>query len=326
MWVMRALPDELTSGPFSRARARELQVSSRMLQGSRFVRVLPDVWRHRDHVMSEQDWISAARVVLPDDAQLTDLTRIHQLGLDFGPVLPVRFVVARDHHLSYDEVFLHRTLRLPPLDEVGVTPAAAFLGSCSRIRVVDAIKVGDWLLHHDHMTRDQLRDLALAEPWRAGAPESLWILDHLDARSRSLPESETRAVLNFSGLPPAAVNLAVPLLDGVVVTSDLVYEKWRQVVEYEGSHHQTDRDQYGSDIDRYRLMREADVAYVQVTKEKLAHARSLVGEVHRALLRRGYDGPPPQVGDGWSVLFRPIRSLIDPEYRRRLRADPAAVS
>jgi hypothetical protein len=317
---MRPVPHELTTGVFTRARALDLDLTSRMLQGDRFVRVLPEVWRHRDHEMSEDDWIAAARLVLPDDAHLTGLTRLRRLGLDYGPSLPVRFVVARDHHLAYGDVFLHRTERLPPLDDVGVTPPAAFTSYCAHARVIDAIKVGDWLLHHQHLTRGCLRDFALAEPWRAGAVEVLWLLDHLDGQSRSLPESETRAVLEFAKLPRPEVNGTVALLDGVEIVSDLVYARWRQVVEYEGGHHQTDRDQYGSDIDRYALMRAADVAYVQVTKEKLARARTLVGEVHRALLRRGYDGPPPDVGPGWAVLFRPIHTLIDRDDRRRARA------
>lgn len=148
----------------------------------------------------------------------------------------------------------------------------------------------------------------------------LWILDHLDGRSRSLPESETRAVLAFAKLPSADVNTPVPLDDGVEILGDLVYARWRLVVEYEGGHHQSDRDQYGADIDRYARLRAADIAYVQVTKEKLARARTLVGEVFRALVLRGYDGPPPDVGDDWAVLFRPLYSLIDPADRRRARS------
>ena len=42
---------------------------------------------------------------------------------------------------------------MPPTDDVGVTLAAAFIFDCAKARVIDAIKVGDWLLHHEHMTR-----------------------------------------------------------------------------------------------------------------------------------------------------------------------------
>lgn len=311
---MRPIPDELLHGPFTRTMARAVHVSDRMLEGRRFVRVLPRVWRHRDHVMTDDDWATAARHALPEDAHLTGITRLQQLGLDHGPRLPVRFVIARDHHLRHDEVFLHRTVRLPPTDDVGVTPAAAYLACCARERVIDAIKVGDWLLFHGHTTRDLVRDLALAAPWRAGASEALWVLDHLDERSRSMPESETRAVLVFAGLPVPDANFGLALEEDLKIVPDLAYRGWRVVVEYDGAHHQEDREQYGIDIDRYAALRRSPWSYVQVTKEKLRQPRSVVGEVHRALRDHGYDGPPPEFGELWRQLFRPLSAVVGPRY------------
>ena len=90
---------------------------------------------------------------------------------------------------------------MPPADEVGVTPAAAFVAYCRRARVVDAIQVGDWLLHRGHMTRRRsCVDLALAQPWRDGADEALWVLD---APRRRLPlaagVARPRALLALRG-------------------------------------------------------------------------------------------------------------------------------
>ena len=288
-----------------------------MLEGTRFVRLHTAVYCHRDHVLTQVDRIDAARLGLPTSARLTGLTRIQQLGLDFGSLAPIRFVVEGDLHLTLDGVFLHRTKRLPPTDEVGVTPAAAYIAYCRWARVIDAIKVGDWLLRHSHMTKHGLRDLALSEQWRDGADEALWMLDYLVAGSRSLKESETRGVLEFSGLPRPEVNKQLPLDDGdLVVIGDLFYRRWRTVVEYEGSQHQEDRSQYVSDIDRYALMRRDDFSYVQVTNEKLARARSLVGEVYRELLTRGYDGPPPTFGHKWRMLFTRITDVLGPRKDR----------
>jgi hypothetical protein len=59
---MRDLPDPLTTGPFTRGTALAHGVTSRMLQGRRFVRVFPDVWRAREHGMTEADWVEAARL------------------------------------------------------------------------------------------------------------------------------------------------------------------------------------------------------------------------------------------------------------------------
>ena len=220
-------------------------------------------------------------------------------------------------------IFLHRTVELPPTDDVGVVPAAAFVAYCARARVVDAVKVGDWLLRNGHVSAGAVRDLALAAPWRDGAHEAIWVLDHLHAGSRSLKESETRAVLSFAGLPTPEVNRAVDVRENVEVVGDLVYRDQGLVVEYEGRHHQEDRAQYASDLDRYALLRAAGVPYVQVTNEKLQHPKTVVGEVYRALLARGYTGPPPTFGEHWRQLFLPISLAVGP---RRDRIAGRAVS
>ena len=151
----------------------------------------------------------------PTTPQLTGITRIQQLGPGLRTTRPIRFVVARDLHLALDGVFLHRTVRLPPLDDVGVVPLAAFVSYCSRARVIDAIKVGDWLLHQGHMDWDDLRAFALDQRWRDGADEAIWVADHLDGDSRSLGESETRSLLGFAGLPRPEVNVGAGARDDV---------------------------------------------------------------------------------------------------------------
>lgn len=308
--VMRPIPETLRRRPFSRHEAEQAGVTSRMLDGDRFVRVFPNVWRCRDHEMTHADVRAAAKLALPDTAHLTGISRIQALGLDFGPRYPVRFVIAGDHHLDIDDIFLHRTKRLPPIDDDGVVVAAAFISYCSLCRVIDAIKVGDWLLHHGHTTVTAIESLALSELWRDGAHEAIWILDHLDGRHRSLKESETGAVLKSAGLPAHEVNVPVDVQEALTLIGDLVYVEHRALVEFEGVHHQTDRRQYNSDIDRYAVFRAADVAYVQATSEKLAQPKILVGEVYRMLVARGYQGPPPSFGDDWKVLFTRLSLIL----------------
>ena len=266
--------------------------------------------------MTREDWVVAARMALPDRAHLTGLTRLQELGLDFGPPFPLRFVIQGELHLAFDKVFLHRTKRLPPTDEVGVVVEAAFVAYCAQARVIDAIKVGDWLLYNGHTTLDAVRSFALSCLWRDGADEAVWILEHLDARSRSLKESELRAILEFAGLPRARANVPIDVREEVEVIPDLVYRRWKTVIEYEGAQHQQDRDVYNKDIDRYALMRAADTNYVQVTKERLRRPRILVGEVYRALLRGGYDGPPPGFGQDWELLFAKLSVAVGPRPDR----------
>ncbi len=167
------------------------------------------------------------------------------------------------------------------------------------------------------MTLDELHDLALAEQWRDGADEALWVLDHLDGNARSLPESETRVVLAFAGLPDAAVNCRLSLSEDLVLIGDLVYVEWRTVVEYEGAHHQRERGQYVADIDRYATMRRHHIGYVQVTAERLGKPRTLVGEVYRELVEHGYDGAPPVCGPEWAQLWQRVTDVLGPRSKRR---------
>ncbi len=319
---MTPIPDPLRHRPFTRAEALQHGLTSRMLDGARFVRIYPRVYRARDHVMSDDDWRAAASLALPPHAHLTGLSRLQQCGLELGPRFPIRFVVEGDLHLAFDHVFLHRTKKLPPTDPVGVTVAAAFIAFCARARTIDAIKAGDWLLNHGQMTIREVRDLALAELWRPGSHEAIWVLPHLDARSRSLKESEARAILEFAGLPRPEVNVAVQL-DGLAVVVDLLYRVYRTVVEYEGNQHQVDRGTYRSDLDRYALMRDAALSYVQATHETLRSPRHFVALVHRQLVRGGYDGPPPRFHGQWELLFARLYVAVGPRdhgRRPRLRA------
>ena len=309
---MKEIPEALRSRPFTHAEAKATGVSARMLMGQRFTQVHPRVWRCTDHVMTERDDIEAARLAMPADARLTGITRLRLEGLEFGPDRPIRFVVSRDHHIALPGIFLHRTKKLPPTDEKGATVAAAFIAYCALARVIDAIKVGDWLLHRERMSLEEVGDLAIAQIWRAGAPEALWILEHLDPRSRSLKESETRSVLSFAGLPVPETNAETLLDDGVVVAGDLAYRNLGLFIEYEGTHHQEDRAQYATDIARYAAIRRASLDYVQVTKEKLRRPRTLVLEVHRRMLERGYDGPPPVFAERWRLLFASTTVAVGP--------------
>ena len=121
------IPDELSTGPFTAEAARSLGVSEKVLRGKRFRRIFPRVWVCADHTMSQLDWISAASMAMPERAQVSHITRIQAAGLDIGSRRPLHFTVAGDLHIDLDEIFLHRTEVLPPLDGVGVTPAAAFI-------------------------------------------------------------------------------------------------------------------------------------------------------------------------------------------------------
>ena len=117
-------------------------------------------------------------------------------------------------------------------------------------------------------------------------------------------------MVRFCGLPEPEVNPELRDDDGNKVIPDLWFAPWRQAVEYEGSHHQEDRDQYNADIDRYLIFRRMRAPYLQVTKERLRRPRLAMRQIHRALVEAGYEGPEPEFGELWATLFRPLRDVV----------------
>jgi hypothetical protein len=307
---MFAVPERFRTGPFARREALMAGVTARVLEGVQFVRLHDAVYCHRDHELTLADRIVAARMALPDEARTTGITRLRQLGIDFGPSSPLHFVMARDHHLAIPGVFLHRTAAMPPGDEQGVSAEAAFVAYCAEARVIDAIKVGSMLLHLGVMDGETLRVLIVEQPWRRGCAEARWLSEHLDGRCRSLPEAELVTMVRFCGLPEPEVNPELRDDDGNKVIPDLWFAPWRHAVEYEGSHHQEDRDQYNADIDRYLIFRRMKAPYLQVTKERLRRPRLAMRQIHRALVEAGYEGPEPEFGELWATLFRPLRDVV----------------
>ncbi len=299
------LPEPLLHRPFSTTTAAEHGLSRHQLCHGPWCRIFPRTWRHIDHEMSFDDWILAARATLPDDARLTGITRLREIGIDHGPAMPLHFVVARDHHIATEGIMLHRTDRLPPCDSLAVTPTAAFLAYCVEATVLDAIIVGDWLLRERHMTIEGLVELACRDDWRAGAAQAFWISHHLRHASRSPGESGLRATCMFAGLPEPDLNVELQI-EGRTIIVDLAWLAWRTVGEYEGSHHQLDRSQYVRDIERYARLRSAHLAYVQITKEHTRNPMRVVHLIHEALVAGGYTGPPPDFGARWRSLHRRI--------------------
>ena len=165
------------------------------------------------------------------------------------------------------------------------------------------------------MSLEALTELATAEPWRDGAKEALWVIPHLDHRSASLPESEMRALIGFAGLPRPESNQALELGGDRTAIGDLLFRDPLLLIEYEGTHHQEERSQYTSDIDRFEVVRRHGIPYLQVTKERIRRPKRLVTAVHTELVRLGYDGPAPEFSERWRSLFARPRADVRPQGR-----------
>lgn len=174
----------LRKGPVHRRHALASGISRDVLEGVQFRRLHEAVYAHRDHQMTWEDHVEAARLALPATARTTGTTRLRQLGLDVGTPFPLHFVVEGDLHLELDDVFLHRTVKMPPADDEGVSVEAAFVALCAEARLIDAIRVGCFLLHKECLDGVLLDQVLSEEKWRWACPR----------RRTSCPSSTTDAV------------------------------------------------------------------------------------------------------------------------------------
>ncbi|MET0822207.1 MAG: hypothetical protein ABWY58_14685 [Aeromicrobium sp.] len=300
------MPDVLRGRPFSRREALASGMSPRQLDGKFLLRLFPRVYVERSHEMTALDRIAAAGLAMPDRAQLSHVSRIQALGLDIGEIYPVHFTIAGDLHLDLDDVFLHRTEVLPPLDEVGVTPAAAFIQYCGTSTVLEAVKVGDWLLHHRHMSMVEVAELTRLHHWRPGAWQARHVLPLLDAGARSVQESEVRVRVEAAGLPRPEVNVRLEVDGDLLGVGDLLLRCVMLVLEYEGRQHAESVQQFNRDIVRYESFRRNAVEYLQITREMSRRPKVMVQRVYTRMVELGYGGPPPVFGARWDQLDRSI--------------------
>ncbi len=310
MRTPREVPEELHGRPFHRREAISLGVTSRMLQHPRFVHLHPQVYRLADTTLDRRSHIEAAALALPADAKVSHMTRLELVGLSAG-ASELHFTIARELHLDLDGVMLHRTVKMPPRDRIGVSVSAAWVQSASMLKPIVVVALADRLIAAGRTDLVALAEVAAIDPWRPGAELVEALVGWVDPRSASFPESQVRIVLRAAGLPAPEVNaLLWDEDDGSRVIGDLVLRRWKVVVEYEGRQHAFDDRQFAWDIERYRMVRERGWIYVRITARDLASPRRVAHLVHRALTERGYDGPTPSFGAEWDWIFRTPRLRI----------------
>ncbi|PTL74520.1 hypothetical protein C1I63_00045 [Rathayibacter caricis DSM 15933] len=109
------------------------------------------------------------------------------------------------------------------------------------------------------------------------------------AESRRETRLRLVLVLVTAGLPEP--ELQVELFDalGRIGRVDLLYRRWRVVVEYEGDHHRTDRGQWDRDLIRYERLAAAGWTVVRIASASFdADPLGCAARVRRALLAGGW--------------------------------------
>lgn len=96
-----------------------------------------------------------------------------------------------------------------------------------------------------------------------------------------------RLILLAHGLPEPAVNAIVSRPGERTRYGDMVYDRWRVIVEYDGNHHRTGA-QYVADVERLEQLARAGWTVIRVLKEQLEHPHLIAERVRRALRDAGW--------------------------------------
>jgi len=130
--------------------------------------------------------------------------------------------------------------------------------------------------------------LAERYPRARGLPRARIALPLMDGGAESPQETRVRLILIDDGLPPPRTQIKVS--DGVrTAFIDMGYDEPMVGLDYDGEHHQTDRDRYVYDIGRAELISGQGWIDIHVVAE---HSRRFIlHRAHAAFARRGWQPP-----------------------------------
>ncbi len=266
--------------------------------------VVDDVSRHRYH---RGFWAPTRGIRLPDDrrdhgARCDALHLALPEGHTFSGETALRLWEGVEAREDIIEVTLPRSThpirragvrvrrRDVPVGDVVVvsgrpltTPQRTFVDVARHFSVPRLVAVGDDLIRRRLCHPDDIEAVLSRSPRQRGVLTARRAATLLDPRSESPRESITRALIIEAGLPRPVPQVDIFDDSGrFIARGDLVYEKERVVVEYDGYHHLT-REGQRSDAHRRGELGIAGWLIVTIVPADIHTPRLLIAKVVRAL-------------------------------------------
>ncbi len=296
----RPLPTELSNRPFSVEEARAHGVTPGRLRGNdltrpfRGVRLGPASWRELEECHSY-----AAKMRPSDYFSHATAARIHGLPLPWrlqsGSVHVTAVLPAgRPRGRGVSGHAVERALaRVVVVQGLRVShPVEAWCELAASLTLTELVAVGDALVCRQRplATMDDLMDAVGRRSGRRGCAALRAALEHIRPRTDSWEETMLRLDLAAAGLPEPEVNGVICDENGAFVAyGDLVYRRYKVVVEYDGEQHRTDGAQYQRDIERLDELARLGWRVVRFTRlHRGATRREWIGRVIAALTSRGW--------------------------------------
>ncbi len=182
-----------------------------------------------------------------------------------------------------------------------IDPATMFCQLAGVLPLADLIAVGDALVQvpvypHPLDDRPWLTPPELAERvalFRGrGKVAAARAIGRVRPGVESRPESLVRVAVVDAGLPEPEVNVSITGSRGEFLgRADLVYRRWRVIVEYDGDQHRTDTRQFDRDVRRLERFAAHGWTVVRITGRAFFGDRAAtVARVRHALIAAGWRG------------------------------------
>lgn len=302
-----------TSRPFTREQAMAAGITDAMLRGrTSYRRLLLGVYIGAKVEMTLARWLLAVLLVAPRGSVVSHVTALRWYGYELGALLPLH-VSSRTATLTRKkDVTSHRRRdRIGSRDLRGIPvtlPDRTLVDLAYDVTVPELIQAIEWMMHQGYTTIDSLIAYALERHLR-GVRRVRQVIGFVREGSESPMETLVRLMIRFAHLPEPAPNLVLRDDHGLFLArGDLVYARWKVLVEYDGWHHERNAHQRQRDIGRRERLERAGWRVIVVTSHDLLAPRLIVNRVHQALLDHGYTGPGPVFSVMWDNWFPTIRN------------------
>jgi hypothetical protein len=302
----RPVPDELKRRPFTLAEGVAAGLTLRVLQGRRFRRLHRQVYVSTELALTLDVRVQAALLVLPANTVATGVTVLRLYGLDVGRDRRLHFSTTHRHQVRLDGIVVHRrkvpALRMSWRGLPMTTPAQTLVEASRHLTLPERVIAVDWLVNRGKVTLSGLQRF-VDTVHDHGVRRARRAMVFARERVESPRETVLRLMIVFARLPEPTPNVPLGDQHDFVARPDLVYLRYRVLIEYDGRHHIDDPRQWRRDLSRREALEALGWRVIVVTAEDLRQPRDVVWRVYRTLRARGYDGPPPVFDDMWDRWF-----------------------
>lgn len=293
------LPPVLAASPFTATDAAARGLSRGRLRSADVTRLVRGVYATTG---SDHSTVSAAARRLRPGQFFSHLTaaRLHGLYLPrrlddlpdlhitaFRPAAAPRASGVVGHHTDSGSV---RTVSI-----AGIPVASAVDTWCTlaaMLTVPELVIMGDGLVRRVQplATMDELADAVARMAGRRGSRALRAAFERVRPGTDSRQETRLRLLIVGAGLPEPLVNSVIRDSSGrFLALGDLVYPRWKTLIEYDGAHHFASEQQGHHDVDRLDRLMADGWRVIRVHREHMTNgAQGRIRAIRAALLAAGW--------------------------------------